>query len=64
MLPAAELARTFNCGIGMVAIVGPDRRDEALELLDGTGARPIGSVVKAAGENRVEIANTDSAWPS
>jgi len=63
-LPAAELARTFNCGIGMVAIVGPDRRDEALELLDGTGARPIGSVVKATGENRVEIANTDSAWPS
>jgi phosphoribosylformylglycinamidine cyclo-ligase len=63
-LPAAEMARTFNCGIGMVALVSVDRRDEALKLLEGTGARPIGSVVKAAGEHRVEIANTDSAWQS
>jgi phosphoribosylformylglycinamidine cyclo-ligase len=63
-LPAPEMARTFNCGIGMVAVVGADRRDEALKLLDGTGARQIGSVVKAAGEHRVEIANTGSAWRS
>jgi len=39
-LPAAELARTFNCGIGMVAIVNADRRDEALRLLDGTARAP------------------------
>jgi len=63
-LPAAEMARTFNCGIGMVAIVSADRRDEALKLLEGTGARAIGSVVKAAGEHRVEIANVGTAWPS
>jgi phosphoribosylformylglycinamidine cyclo-ligase len=62
-LPAAELARTFNCGIGMVAIVSADRRDQALELLEGTGARPIGGVAKASGEDRVIIANVGSAWP-
>ena len=63
-LPAAELARTFNCGIGMVAIVAASRQGEALELLEGTGARPIGVVAKAHGENRVAIANVDTAWPS
>ena len=62
-LPAAELARTFNCGIGMIAIVSADRCDEALKLLDGTDARAIGSVVKAAGEHRVEIANVGTSWP-
>jgi len=62
-LPAAEMARTFNCGIGMVAIVSADRRDAALSLLEGTGARPIGVVAKADGENRVAIANVDTAWP-
>ena len=61
-LPAAEMARTFNCGIGMVAVVSADQRDEALKLLDGTGARTVGSVVKTVGEHRVEIANTGSAW--
>ena len=63
-LPAAELARTFNCGIGMVAIVGPDKRDEALALLSDIGAREIGRVVKAAGEERVTIAHVESAWKS
>jgi phosphoribosylformylglycinamidine cyclo-ligase len=63
-LPAAELARTFNCGIGMVAIVAANRRDAALELLEGTEARPIGVVAKVAGEHRVAIANTDPVWPS
>ncbi len=63
-VPAAELARTFNCGIGMVAIVSPDRRDEALGLLSDIGARQIGVVVKAAGEDRVEIFNIGPAWAS
>jgi phosphoribosylformylglycinamidine cyclo-ligase len=63
-LPAAELARTFNCGIGMIAVVSPERRDQALGLIGDVGARQIGIVTKAAGEDRVEIANVESAWPS
>jgi phosphoribosylformylglycinamidine cyclo-ligase len=60
-LPAAELARTFNCGIGMVAVVSPDAVDAALALL-GANARAIGVVTQADGEHRVEIAGTDQAW--
>ena len=63
-LSPAELARTFNCGIGMVAIVSPDRRDEALGLISDVGAREIGVVAKANGDDRVEIANVESAWLS
>jgi phosphoribosylformylglycinamidine cyclo-ligase len=33
----AELARTFNCGIGMVAIVAPDEADAVAEALRATG---------------------------
>jgi len=41
-----EMYRTFNCGIGMIAIVPPDRADEALRLLieRGETASLIGEV--------------------
>jgi phosphoribosylformylglycinamidine cyclo-ligase len=42
----AEMYRTFNCGIGMIAIVPPDRADEAIRLLRDRGeqASLIGEV--------------------
>jgi phosphoribosylformylglycinamidine cyclo-ligase len=42
----AEMYRTFNCGIGMVAIVPPDRADESIRLLldRGEKASLIGEV--------------------
>jgi phosphoribosylformylglycinamidine cyclo-ligase len=61
-LPTAELARTFNCGIGMIAVVAADKVGEALSLLDGTDARVIGRVVKEPGEHRVSIAHAETAW--
>jgi len=63
-LPTAELARTFNCGIGMVVIVAQDRIGEALAILAEAEARPIGRVGKAGGEFRVEIAGAEAAWAS
>ena len=42
----AEMLRAFNCGIGMVAVVAPDRAEALAELL---GARPIGVVRPGAG---------------
>jgi phosphoribosylformylglycinamidine cyclo-ligase len=60
-LPAAELARTFNCGIGMVAVVAPDSVDKALDLL-GFAARPIGRVTRTESQQRVEIAGADVEW--
>jgi phosphoribosylformylglycinamidine cyclo-ligase len=32
-----ELVRVFNCGIGMVVIVAPERADEAMRILAGAG---------------------------
>ena len=47
----AEMHRTFNCGIGMVAIVPRGQADAALELLRSAGeqASLIGEVVAGAG---------------
>jgi phosphoribosylformylglycinamidine cyclo-ligase len=50
-LSEAEMHRTFNCGIGMVAIVAPAEADAALDLLRSAGeqAGVIGEVVAGTG---------------
>jgi phosphoribosylformylglycinamidine cyclo-ligase len=37
----AEMYRTFNCGIGMIAIVASERADEALALLNRLGESAV-----------------------
>jgi len=57
-----ELARTFNCGIGMVVICPPDQADAAVEILTSAGETVyrIGSVVPVTpGMERVQIAGQD-----
>lgn len=58
---AAEMARTFNCGIGMVVIVPADKADAAIALLaeKGEKASRIGTVVPRAGDHRVVIAGLE-----
>ena len=34
---SAEMYRTFNCGIGMVLVVGPDEAEKTLGLLRAAG---------------------------
>jgi phosphoribosylformylglycinamidine cyclo-ligase len=65
-LPALELARTFNCGIGMVAVVAPEQCDRAMALLrqGGETVWQIGRIRSRRGtEAQSQVVNTDLAWP-
>lgn len=44
----SEMLRTFNCGIGMVAIAAPDRAEAAVALLarEGEGVVRLGEVIE------------------
>ncbi len=55
-IPAREMYRTFNCGIGMTVITAADEAEAALRHLQAAGERAwrIGTVVPDA-EGRVEI---------
>jgi phosphoribosylformylglycinamidine cyclo-ligase len=50
-----ELLRTFNCGVGMIAIVKADAVDRVGEVLTASGesVTRLGEVVEAADERRV-----------
>ena len=47
----AELLKTFNCGIGMIAVVAPDRAEALTALLSGLGETvvPLGHVTPGQG---------------
>ena len=62
----AELARTFNCGIGMAVVAAPDRAEEAARQLAAAGETvfTIGAVEPvAAGAARVVIEAMEARWP-
>ena len=46
-IESSEMRRTFNCGVGMVAVVGSDEADRAVALLEehGESAWRIGRIV-------------------
>ena len=50
-----ELLRTFNCGIGMIAIVKADAIEPVTEILSEGGENVVllGEVIPAKGEHRV-----------
>ena len=50
-----ELLRTFNCGIGMIAIVKRDSLVEVMDVFAQSGERVVdlGEVVDAKGDERV-----------
>ncbi len=60
-----EMARTFNCGIGMIVIVAPDKADGITKLLTDAGETVfrIGETEKNLSEHRVTIQGMDSCWP-
>jgi phosphoribosylformylglycinamidine cyclo-ligase len=56
----AEMWRTFNCGVGMVAVLPPDAVDGALDVLHDRGvpAWVLGTVGPVSGPDRVELVGT------
>ena len=65
----AEMARTFNCGIGMVAIVRAEDAAEALRILSEAGEEvcDIGEIVagnEPSGHDgeRVSLPGLETAW--
>jgi phosphoribosylformylglycinamidine cyclo-ligase len=61
-----EMARTFNCGIGMVAVVDPADADAVTEAFEAAGERVlrIGRVIeRKPGMPGATITGTATAWP-
>ncbi len=58
----AELARTFNCGIGMVLVVAPDEADAVTAALQATGdaVHRIGHI--APGAKGCEVIGAAGLW--
>jgi phosphoribosylformylglycinamidine cyclo-ligase len=48
-----EMLRTFNCGIGMIAVVSPEKVDETITALAGESVSRIGTLVPGEGEPKV-----------
>jgi len=50
-----EMLRTFNCGIGLIAVVAPDKANEAIAAFESHGqdATVIGTLIKGEGEPKV-----------
>ena len=55
----SEMARTFNCGIGMVLVVPRDQVDAAIEALGKAGQKEVYTIGEVVGSPGVEISNTD-----
>jgi len=51
----AEMLKTFNCGIGMVAVVAPDKAEAAMAILaaEGETVFPIGKLSVGSGDPKV-----------
>jgi phosphoribosylformylglycinamidine cyclo-ligase len=57
-----EMARTFNCGIGMAVVVGADNADAAIASLEAAGehVHRIGRIEQ--GEKGCTVSGSDETW--
>jgi phosphoribosylformylglycinamidine cyclo-ligase len=63
-IEAGEMARTFNCGIGMVLVVAPDEVESVMKdlAIAGETAHAIGKI--ATGTRGCTVIGTAEAWSS
>jgi phosphoribosylformylglycinamidine cyclo-ligase len=64
-IDAHEMLRTFNCGIGMVAVLDPEQADAASECFSANGETVVrlGEVVSAGHDARVDFrGHLDLSW--
>jgi phosphoribosylformylglycinamidine cyclo-ligase len=61
-----EMARTFNCGIGMVVIVAASGESRIARLLGQHGERvhTIGRIVPRGDGPGTRLSGTEAAWPA
>ena len=62
----AEMARTFNCGIGMIVVAAAASAAETMRVLGAAGERVhrIGRIVpRAAGAPGMQLVGTTPRWP-
>lgn len=65
-LPPSEMARTFNCGIGMIVVAAQDAAPSVSAVLEEAGEHvmPIGRIVKRpTGNQGTILLHTESTWP-
>lgn len=64
-IDSRDMARTFNCGIGMVVIVAAQDVAAVTEVLENAGEKVfrIGEVEKNLSENRVVLQGLSASWP-
>jgi len=60
---ADEMLRVFNCGIGMVLVVGADQADTALAELTAAGETPFRIGRLEAGSAEMRIDHLPAGWP-
>jgi len=63
-LAPAEMARTFNCGVGMAVVVSPENAADATAMLQGAGERvfEIGRI--ESGERGCTVTGQAGTWGS
>jgi len=61
-LPPEEMARTFNCGVGMAVIVGSDAAASVMRSLDSESAFEIGRI--EAGQRGCTVHGQAGVWNS